>query len=109
MSPDFSGYDRVEFGPFGVREAARRSNRQRTPAQLPRPVHDATDERATALCRHAEGGDLRAWVIDYERQLLGRAEGLMHCLGEVPSVSWFVSEHYTMVRPIGPLEVWRRH
>ena len=41
-----------------------------------------------------------------ERQLLGRAEGLIRCLNDLPSVDAFVKERFVMERTIGPLEVW---
>jgi hypothetical protein len=43
-----------------------------------------------------------------ERQLMGRAEGLIRCLADLPALETFVSEHYVMHRTLGPLEVWRR-
>ncbi len=42
-----------------------------------------------------------------ERQLLGRAEGLMRCLDDMPPLSAFVRERFVMERTVGPLEVWR--
>jgi len=42
-----------------------------------------------------------------ERQLLGRAEGLIRCLDDLPAVNAFVMERFVMERTIGPLEVWR--
>jgi hypothetical protein len=42
-----------------------------------------------------------------ERQLMGRAEGLMRCLDDLPSLSVFVREKFVMERTVGPLEVWR--
>lgn len=43
-----------------------------------------------------------------ERRLMGRAEALMRCLDDIPDVSRFVSERYTLDRAMGPLELWRR-
>jgi hypothetical protein len=43
-----------------------------------------------------------------ERQLLGRAEGLIRCLDDLPAVNAFVKERFVMENMIGPLEVWRR-
>jgi hypothetical protein len=154
MSRDFSGYDRVEFGPFGhnggVFPALVKYLRSQSspddvvllwgsvagvnyladraalgPFGFMQPLVDPTDSELRRSYRDQFMTRLTSAPPRYivalnaatcargpstaERQLLGRVEGLMHCLGEVPSLSWFVSEHYTMVRPIGPLEVWRRH
>jgi hypothetical protein len=43
-----------------------------------------------------------------ERKLMGTAEGIMRCLGDLPGLREFVIEHYAVSRVIGPLEVWRR-
>jgi hypothetical protein len=151
-SQDFSGYDHIEFGPFGhnggvfpalVEYLRSQSSRDdnvlvwgsaagvnylaNRPAVAPfgfvQPLVDPTDTELRRSYRDQFMTRLTSAPPRYvvalnaatcarepstaERQLLGRAEGLMRCLGDVPSVSWFVSEHYTMVRPIGPLEVWR--
>lgn len=42
-----------------------------------------------------------------ERQLLGRAEGLIRCLDDLPALSAIVKQRFVMERRIGPLEVWR--
>ena len=42
-----------------------------------------------------------------ERKLMGRAEGLMRCLSDLPPLSAFVSARFVKDRVVGPLEVWR--
>ena len=42
-----------------------------------------------------------------ERQLLGRAEGLMRCLDDLPTLKAFVTKRFLMEHTIGPLEIWR--
>jgi hypothetical protein len=42
-----------------------------------------------------------------ERQLLGRAEGLIRCLDDLPALNAFVQQRYVMERTVGPLELWR--
>jgi len=42
-----------------------------------------------------------------ERQLMGRAEGLMRCLSDLPALSAFASARFVKERAIGPLEIWR--
>ena len=43
-----------------------------------------------------------------ERKLMGRAEGLMRCLGDLPELRRYVLDHYDLERAIGPLELRRR-
>ena len=43
-----------------------------------------------------------------ERKLMGRAEGLMRCLGDLPELRRYVLDHYDLERSIGPLELRRR-
>jgi len=152
-SHDFSGYEQIEFGPFGhsggvfselvkylrlesspddgvllwgsaagVNYLANRA--AVSPFGFVQPLVDPADTKLRRSYRDHFMARLTSAPPRYvvalnaatcardpstaERQLLGRAEGLMRCLSDIPDVSWFVSEHYTMVRPIGPLEVWRR-
>jgi hypothetical protein len=42
-----------------------------------------------------------------ERQLLGRAEGLMQCLEDLPPLDAYVKARFVMERTVGPLDVWR--
>jgi hypothetical protein len=42
-----------------------------------------------------------------ERQLMGKAEGLMRCIDDLPLVAAFVHGRYELERAIGPLDLWR--
>jgi len=42
-----------------------------------------------------------------ERKLMGRADGLMRCLDDLPPLNAFVSARFVKERVVGPLEVWR--
>jgi hypothetical protein len=42
-----------------------------------------------------------------ERKVMGRAEGLMRCLDDLPPLNAFVSARFVKERVVGPLEVWR--
>lgn len=43
-----------------------------------------------------------------ERSLMGRVEGIMRCLRDVPALHDYVLDRYTVARVIGPLEVRQR-
>jgi len=57
--------------------------------------------------RRAERRDVLTVRSPSERQLMGRAEGLMRCLDDLSPLGAFVSARFVKERAIGPLEVWR--
>jgi hypothetical protein len=149
---DFSGYERIEFGPFahhgGVFPELVDYLRARTgpeepvlvwgsaagvnylsdrPAVAPfgfvQPLVDPPDTELRRRYRRQFLARLTSTPPRYvvalngavcarspspsERQLLGRAEGLIRCLDDLPALDSFVKQRFVMERTIGPLEVWR--
>jgi hypothetical protein len=99
--------DRPAVGPFGFVQPLvdppdtelRRTYREQFIARLTStPPRYVVALNATACARSPSPS---------ERQLLGRAEGLIRCLDDLPALDAFVKQRFVMERRIGPLEVWR--
>lgn len=99
--------DRRAVGPFGFVQPLvdppdtelRRRYRELFIARLRRtPPRYVVALNATACARSPSPS---------ERQLLGRAEGLIRCLADLPALEELVKHGYVMERTVGPLEVWR--
>jgi hypothetical protein len=149
---DMSGYDRIEFGPFGhhggvfpelvdyVRARTSREDpvlvwgsaagvnylsdrRAIGPFGFVQPLVDPPDTELRRRYRELFISRLTSTPPRYvvalnatacarspspsERQLLGRTEGLIRCLADLPALDELVKQRYVMERTVGPLEVWR--
>jgi len=99
--------DRPAVGPFGFIQPLvdppetelRRQYRDRFMAHLTSAPPRYIVALNAAACSRSPSPD--------ERKLMGRAEGLMRCLSDLPPLSAYVSARFVKDRVVGPLEVWR--